>query len=111
MDHEEKIRQLEKLLEVESEAADPLTHFLLGREYLEVDRYDEGALSFERAVALNPHYTAAFRFLGDCHRKAGRMEKAREVYEVGLGVANETGDLQAGREMEAFLKKLKDDAG
>ena len=104
MDREEKIKRLEELLP--KEADDPLTHFLLGREYLDDERYDDGARVLGRCVELNPQYTAAYRFLGDCHRKAGRTKEARMTYELGIQVANETGDLQAGKEMEVFLKRL-----
>jgi len=106
MDHAEKIRQLEALLADPAEANDPLTHFLLGREYMEAERLDDAASSFERVIQLNPHYTAAYRFWGDCHRLLGNKEKAREIYELGIGIANETGDLQPGKEMQVFLKKL-----
>lgn len=107
MDNAEKIRQLEKLLADPAEEADPLTHFLLGREYMEAERYADGVRAFERTIELNPQYTAAFRFLGDCHRLGGDREKAREVYELGMSVANETGDLQPGKEMKALLKRLE----
>lgn len=106
MDHAEKIRQLEMIIEAE-QPPDPLTHFLLGREYMEAGHFGDAARVLERCVELNPEYTAAYRFWGDAHRKAGEGAAAREVYELGISVAQRTGDLQAGKEMEAFLKKLK----
>ena len=96
MDHHHKIAQLEKLLAIPSEANDPLTHFLLGREYMEVSDWQNAVAALGRCIALNPHYTAAYRFLGDAHRLAGEKAKARNIYEIGIGIANETGDLQAG---------------
>ncbi|MDK2972206.1 MAG: hypothetical protein PWP23_1961 [Candidatus Sumerlaeota bacterium] len=107
MNHEQKIEQLEKLLAIESEANDPLTHFLLGREYLEAERPADAVGAFERCIALNPHYTAAYRFLGDSHRAFGANAHAREAYEIGIGVASETGDMQAGKEMQALLRRLE----
>ncbi|MBX3729319.1 MAG: tetratricopeptide repeat protein [Candidatus Sumerlaeia bacterium] len=107
MDREEKIARLEALLAIEAEANDPLTHFLLGREYLEAGRAADAVRAFERCVALNPQYTAAYRFLGDSHRKAGDAAHARETYQLGIGVAEQTGDLQAGREMQALLARLE----
>ncbi len=105
MELNERIERLEALLTTETD--DPLTHFMLGREYMEAERFADGACVLRRCVELNPHYTAAYRFLGDCHRKAGNDAQAREAYETGIAVAQETGDLQAGKEMEVFLGRLK----
>ncbi|MBI5155095.1 hypothetical protein HZA57_07645 [Candidatus Poribacteria bacterium] len=105
MDAGEKIARLEAMLQKDSN--DPLTHFLLGRECMAVNRLEDGTRAFERCVQLNPDYTAAYRFLGDCHRRSGDMEAAARVYEAGIATAARTGDGQAGREMEALLRKLK----
>ncbi|MGF1572119.1 MAG: tetratricopeptide repeat protein [Sumerlaeia bacterium] len=106
MDNAEKIKRLEAFLEDEEQARDPLTHFMLGREYLEAKRFQQAAASLTTCVQLNPEYSAAYRFLGDAYRKNGEVAKARETYELGKSVANEMGDLQAAKEMEAFLAKL-----
>lgn len=105
MDHAEKIRRLEQILAGETHP-DPLTYFLLGREYLEAGRFEDAAGALQRCVELNPQYTAAYRFLGDSWRKAGNTERARQAYELGIAVATETGDLQAGKEMEVLLGRM-----
>lgn len=107
MDATEKIKRLEALLE--KDPSDHLAHFLLGREYLEAARFDDAARVLQQCVEMNPQFTAAYRFLGDAHRKAGRNKEAVITYELGIGVAQETGDLQAGQEMQVFLKKLESD--
>lgn len=101
-----KIEKLEELLKDPEQEQDSLTHFLLGREYLEVDRNEDAVRAFERCVELNPQYSAAYRFLGDAHRKSGNGEKAKETYETGMTIANEMGDLQAAKEMEALTKRI-----
>ncbi|MDX1972798.1 MAG: tetratricopeptide repeat protein [Candidatus Sumerlaeia bacterium] len=106
MDHHEKILRLEALLEDPAEAADPLTHFLLGREYMGAERFAEATTAFERCVELKPDYSAAWRFLGDALRKQGLLERAREIFTHGKTVAYERGDLQAAKEMEALLHRL-----
>lgn len=106
MDNAEKIKRLEAFLEDDEQAADPLTHFMLGREYLEAQRFEDAAKTLTTCVRLNPEYSAAYRFLGDAYRKAGDVKNARETYELGKSVATEMGDLQAAKEMEAFLNKL-----
>ncbi len=104
MDIEEKIARLEDLLK--DDPQDDLTHFLLGREYLEVKRHEDAARVLQRCVEINPQYTAAYRFLGDAHRFAGNHVPAREAYETGIMVAQDTGDLQAGKEMEVLIRKV-----
>ncbi len=106
MDHEEKIQRLREI--AESGPDDPLTFFLLGRELMEVGQYEQAAQALERTVILDNQYTAAYRFLGDCHRLGGDSRQARATYEKGIAVAESTGDLQAGKEMLVFLKKLGD---
>lgn len=105
MDRDEKIRRLEALLETERDEA--LTYFLLGREYMEAQRFEDAGRVLQRCVELNPRYTAAYRFLGDSHRLAGARDLARQAYAAGITVAQETGDVQAGKEMEVFLKRLE----
>jgi tetratricopeptide (TPR) repeat protein len=104
MNHEEKIERLRQL--AESDPDDALTFFLLGRELMEVGQYEQAVQALERTVMLNGQYTAAFRFLGDCYRLAGDHPQARTTYRKGIEVAESTGDLQAGKEMLVFLKKL-----
>lgn len=104
MERDEKIRQLEAM--VAKTPDDATTLFLLGREYMEAGRHAEAADVLERCVLRHRDYTAAYRHLGDAHRMAGNAARAREIYEAGIAVSEETGDLQAGKEMAAMLKRL-----
>lgn len=101
---EDRIPPLEELLA--EDPSDHLTHFLLGREYLECRRFADAVKVLGRCVELEPRYTAAYRFLGDAHRKAGQSREAADTYRKGIAMARETGDLQAGREMQVFLDRL-----
>ncbi|MEQ8821593.1 MAG: hypothetical protein RLY93_15265 [Sumerlaeia bacterium] len=100
----DRIAKLEALAEMEPD--DALTHFLLGQERLRGGRFVQAAEALARCVELDPEYTAAYRFLGDAYRKAQDPASARAIYEKGVATAERTGDLQAGREMAALLKKL-----
>jgi tetratricopeptide (TPR) repeat protein len=95
-------------------AADPddaTTHFLLGRELLAAREAKEAARAFEAAIRARPDYTAAYRQLGNALEADGRVAEARSAYRRGVDVANRTQDLQAGKEMTAFLKRLDRDLG
>lgn len=85
---------------------DATTHFLLGRELLAHGHAVEAMGAFEDAIRVEPDYAAAYRQLGNAMEAAGRREAAAETYRRGIAVAERTNDLQAGKEMAAFLKKL-----
>lgn len=104
MTPEEKIAQLETLLEDDPE---PTGYFMLGKLYLDVERHGDAAAALEKSLELNPGYSAAWRLAGDAHRKGGDKDKARETYRKGIEVAEANGDLQTVKEMKAFLAKLE----
>ncbi|WXH28333.1 hypothetical protein WA016_02277 [Myxococcus stipitatus] len=57
----------------------PMSHFSLGKLYLDRKQYAEAAASLESAVRLDPSYAAAMVALGDALSGAGQSERAREV--------------------------------
>ncbi len=63
----------------------PMSHFSLGKLYLERRQYADAAAALESAVRLDPVYAAALVALGDAWAGAGEPAKAREV----LGRARE----------------------
>ncbi len=100
----DRIGRLKALLEIDPD--DPTGWFMLGKLYLDDGQFLEGASAFQRSLELKPDYSAAWKFCGDCWRNAGDTARAREVYEKGIAVADERGDLQTVKEMQAFLKRL-----
>lgn len=105
MDRIETLRLL-----AESDPSDATAWFLLGRE-LSVTAPAEAAEAFRRAIAADPDYSAAYRQLGNALEACGAIEDAVQVYRKGVEVAGRTHDLQAGKEMNAFLKRIARDRG
>lgn len=104
--------RLEKLRELaESDPEDSLARFLLGREAAGHGFHDEAREAFAAAVEIDPHYAAAYRHWGNALEALGRYEEAASVYARGARVAERSGDLQAGKEMTAFLRRLERDRG
>ena len=95
---------------VAADPADATAHFLLGRELLAAARAAEAADAFRAAIAANPDYAAAYRQLGNALEQAGRPADAAETSRRGVEVAERTHDLQAGKEMNAFLKRMARDS-
>jgi tetratricopeptide (TPR) repeat protein len=90
----------------EAEPGDAATWFLLGRELSAAGRHAEAIEAFQGAIAAQPDYAAAFRQLGNALEAAGRTDEAIATYRAGVVVAERTHDLQAGKEMTAFLKRI-----
>lgn len=85
---------------------DATTHFLLGRELLGHGRAAEAIPAFEAAIRADADYAAAYRQLGNAQEAAGRTGEAAATWQRGIEVAARTNDLQAGKEMNAFLRRL-----
>lgn len=105
MDAEERIAQLKELLEDDPEDAD--LYFLLGKALLDGKRAAEAAERLAEAAARNPDHAAIRRFWGEALRDSGDAGQAVRVWREGIDIAERTGDLQAGREMNALLRKLE----
>ena len=96
--------KLEKFLAERGETA--LLRFSLGNAYL-ADQAEKAAEHLERAVALDPAYSAAWKLLGRALTACDRIEQARQAYATGIETAEQRGDIQAAKEMRVFLKRLE----
>jgi Tfp pilus assembly protein PilF len=92
---------------LEDEPDDALLRFTLGKEYLDGGDAAAALPHLERAVAVDPRYTVAYRYLGAALERIGRAADAASAWERGIAVAEDTGDLQAGKEMRVFLERLR----
>ena len=108
-DRDDRIEKLRAL--AASEPDDALARFLLGREASVRGLHEEARDAFRAAVEIDPHYTAAYRQWGNALEALGAYDEAAAVYARGVRVAERSGDLQAGKEMAAFLKRLERDRG
>ena len=98
------IRNLESLLARGKDGA--LLRFGLGNEYLKLGCAEQAIAHLERAVSLDPNYSAAWKLLGKSRLQSGLYEAAREAWRNGIAVAEQRGDKQAAKEMSVFLRRL-----
>ena len=101
----ERIRELQELLEDEPD--DGLLNLTLGQEFLSAGDPASALPHLEKVVALEPRYTVAYRYLGAALEQLGRRDDALRAWERGVVIADETGDIQAGKEMSVFLSRLR----
>ncbi len=101
----DKIEMLKQLVAQQQENA--LFHYTLGNEYLKQQDYEAAIVPLRRSIELNPHYTAAYRELGKALTATGKPEEAMAVYQRGIAIGEETGDLQTVKEIQVFLKRLQ----
>ncbi len=85
----------------------PLLRYALGQECVKDGDLVTAIDHLRQAVDQNPRYSAAWKALGDAHTRVGTIDRAIDVYERGIAAAREAGDVQAAKEMEVFLKRLR----
>lgn len=101
-----RINMFKKVLEMDP--GDPAMHFGLGLEYVKADMHAEAVASFRKAIEHKADYSAAYRELGKALTALGRNEEAATVFETGIPIAEKNGDIQTGKEMNVFLKRIRE---
>ena len=84
-----------------------LLRFSLGNEYLKAGDAARAVEHFGRAIAIDRHYTAAWKLYAKSLAAAGRADDAIQAYRDGIAVARKKGDRQAEKEMQVFVRRLE----
>ncbi len=69
---------------------------VLGRVYLDSERYEEAQQQFSKVLDLDPHNLAALRALADLAERDGRLADARAWYERMLQIDPRSEEARAG---------------
>ncbi|MHC4217038.1 MAG: Fe(2+)-trafficking protein [Planctomycetota bacterium] len=88
---DERIAQFQKMA-VEDPDND-MAHFSLGNAYLQAGRFDDAALSLERAIAINTDLSKAYQLAGQALLATGNQDKAVTMLETGYEIAARKGEL------------------
>ncbi|MBI1785720.1 tetratricopeptide repeat protein [Candidatus Sumerlaeota bacterium] len=99
----DRLHVLEELIVQNPE--DPDLWFLLGKALLDAGRFPEAAAKLAEAARRNPDLAAIWRYWGEALQKAGDLDGALGVWRDGIAVAERTGELQAGKEMNVFSRR------
>lgn len=86
---------------------DALLRYTLGNECYKSGDLAAAAEHLRRAVEHDPRYTAAWKQLGRVLEAGGDPDGALQAWEAGLEAAEASGDVQAGKEMTVFARRLR----
>jgi predicted Zn-dependent protease len=78
----------------------------LASEYAKAEKWNEAVEALQKCLKVNPSYTAAYQTLGTLLSKQNRKAEAREAWEKGCEIAEQTGAWKAKQHMEGLLKEL-----
>jgi len=84
-----------------------LLRFGIGSEYLKAGDAVAAAAHLQRAVVLDPGYSAAWKLLGKALSAEGREDEALAAWREGIAAAERKGDKQAMKEMQVFARRLE----
>lgn len=99
-----RLDQLRKLAALEPK--DPLTHYGLGLECMNLERWDEARTAFEHTLAIDPNYTAALFQKARVELKLGQRDAATATLRAGVTLATSKGETHAADEMRKMLEAL-----
>ncbi|NIT57479.1 MAG: hypothetical protein GWN00_14995 [Aliifodinibius sp.] len=91
---------------IKTDPENALFHYMLGLEYLKAEHSGKAVEPLRESIRIKPDYSAAYRELGKALEKEEQTSEAIEIYEKGIDVAEEQGDLQTAKEMRVFVKRL-----
>ena len=91
---------------LEQDQDNALLRFSLGNAYLKLKDYEHAIEHLHRAVEQDKEYSAAWKLYGKALVGAGRNQQAIDIYQQGIAIAENKGDIQAAKEMKIFLKRL-----
>ena len=82
-----------------------MLRYSLGNACLAEKSYDAAIEHLQKAVEMDPQYSAAWKILGKCYDETGQHQQAVDSWDTGIAVAEKKGDKQALKEMQVFRKR------
>ena len=82
-------------------------HYNLGLINRAEGHYETALKHFEKAIAFDASYSAAWKLLGKARTACADKAGALAAYQQGIEIAQKNGDVQALKEMRVFLKRLE----
>ncbi|ALM86770.1 tetratricopeptide repeat protein [Bordetella sp. N] len=87
-----------------------LLRYSLGKAYAEQGNHEAATEHLRAALAFDPQYSVAWKWLGKARLGLDDRAGARAAWEQGLAAAQARGDAQVVKELGVFLKRLDREA-
>ncbi len=97
----EQLRQL-----VAAQPHDPFTHYGVGLECAQLERWEEALTAFDETLRLDRQYSAAYFQKARVELKLGRREAAAETLTAGIAVATANGETHTVSKMQEMLESM-----
>lgn len=99
-----RLDQLRKLAALEPN--DPMTHYGVGIECINLAQWEDAVASFAAALGADEKYSAAYYHKARAEIALGRGADARATLERGMAVARTHGDWKTVNEMQDLLETV-----
>ena len=99
------INKFESILKNGEDSA--LLRYSLGNEYLKINNLEEAIIHLRKSTELDNNYSAAWKLYAKALAENQLKDESIQAYETGIIIAEKKGDKQAVKEMQVFLKRLK----
>ena len=86
--------------------ANAFARFGLAMEYRNAGDSEAAVAEFRALIAADPDYSPAYFHGGQTLERMGRLDEARELYQLGVGATERKGDAHARTEMQGALDLL-----
>jgi predicted Zn-dependent protease len=88
---------------------DEFLHYALALETINSGKSDEGIRILENLRKKSPDYLGLYYKLGQMYQLGGQFEKATEVYEAGIRLAEQKQQFKTRDELKNALRMMQDD--
>ena len=99
-----RLDQLQKLVSIAPN--DPMSHYGLGLEFINLAQWENAVSAFGQAIAVDAKYSAAYYHKARAEISAGRHEDARRTLAAGMDTAKAVGDWHTEGEMRELLETI-----
>jgi len=100
----DRLTQLLKFLE--ESPGDSFILYSIAHEYQIQGDLAQALKYFSQLQELDPDYVGSYYHLGKVYHQLDNPEKAREIYEKGIVIANKQGDAHSASELSRALDNL-----
>lgn len=94
---------------IEEKPNDPFNFYALAIEFTKLEKHDQALEKFQFLTSQFPEYVATYYHYAQTLEKVNQQQKALEIYNLGMKVAQDSGDQHALSELKNAKLNLEID--